>query len=111
MTRVEGHQRRIDIAKFVAAGNSVDDAAAKFKIHRGSIRRICREMGVAYPKNKLGRPPGSSAIRVLAGLQRRKNGESGVDVARRLGVTRQYVALVKAQAEEEGLKTGPGGAA
>lgn len=105
-TREEQYERRQALARAVKSGRSVDDVAAEFGVTGATVRMACHQFRVKLPATTTrGRPAGSRSrhFEIVAALLR---GEREIDVAERMGVTKQAVHLVKQRAAEAGVFDG-----
>jgi len=94
-------ERRRDISKWVAAGNSVESTALKFEVTSETVANSCREFSVAPSyTGRLTKPASSSEMEIVAALL---GGKSRTDVTKERGVSRQYVQLVCERARNSGL--------
>lgn len=94
---VERGARRKRMAMF-AQKNGVDAAAQEFGVSIGTVYGACRENGI-----NLARKPQEAEL-MLVITRKLLDGERQSDIARELGVSRQYVSQVKHRAIEAGFR-------
>jgi len=102
-TREERHKRRKDIADTVSISGELNETAEKFGCSVSTVYSSMREFGVPVPL----RVAGCSMIQILAALLERESGATAASVAQDLGLTRQRVHHVYAEARRWGIDVPP----
>jgi hypothetical protein len=90
----------------IAAGSTIDEVAAKYRVSSGTARDACLVAGVAPPSRRVAiRSTGSLAI--LAALI--NTDETEASIAARMRLTRQRVNQIKQAAVAAGIAIRPRG--
>ena len=96
MTHPQREKRRRKIAEY-AKTHTYNEAIRKFRVSKQTVYDSCRQHGVVKPDGRANAP---STYKVVAALIR---GEKQVEVARRLGISRQFVNQCRKKMIEHGV--------
>lgn len=97
MTHKERFERRRQIAEY-ARDHGKSKAASHFKVSLGTVVAACREHEIK-PQEK-GKASRTNTFMVLKRLM---DGASLTEIGQEMGVSRQYVLIVKRRAESVGI--------
>lgn len=95
-TAEHAYQRRREIADLVAAGSTIDQAAARFHVSQSQVYNACREHGVKAGQNVAGR-----TLRIIADLLH--TDLTKVAIAHKHGISDRRVSVIAAQAVAAGI--------
>jgi hypothetical protein len=93
-------KRREEVAKFIKAGGTIEDAAAKFRVGPQTIRTDLQTLGVEVPMK---RQPGMVILQAYQAAKVMLAGGRDVDIAAKVGCSREWASKLREMAVKAGL--------